>query len=87
MAAVVRRSRPNILITGTPGTGKTTLCERLATLTGFTHLNVTEIAKSKGYVEEYDAELDTFVLDEDKVWVFFFSFWPSSFQLTLSGMR
>jgi adenylate kinase len=61
------RSRPNILVTGTPGTGKTTLCEQVAALTGFVHVNVTELAKRKNLVEEYDEEMDTFVIDEDKV--------------------
>eukprot|EP00700_Malawimonas_jakobiformis_P001595 EC721870.1.p1 GENE.EC721870.1~~EC721870.1.p1 ORF type:complete len:170 (+),score=36.32 EC721870.1:47-556(+) len=58
---------PNILITGTPGTGKTTLAERVAAATGLRHINVTELAKEKDYVEEYDEELDTFIIDEDKV--------------------
>ena len=36
---------PNIIITGTPGTGKTSLSSRLSKELGFIHLNVSEIIK------------------------------------------
>jgi broad-specificity NMP kinase len=38
--------RPNILITGTPGTGKTSLAEAIADVIGFTRINVTEVSFS-----------------------------------------
>ena len=40
MATSEDRSRPNILITGTPGTGKTCTSELVSEMTGFKHLNV-----------------------------------------------
>eukprot|EP00798_Chlamydomonas_sp_ICE-L_P013700 gene13704-19592_t len=61
------RSRPNILITGTPGTGKTTTCARVAEETGFKHINVGDWVKEKGLHSGWDEEFDCFVLDEDKV--------------------
>mmetsp|Transcript_47275 Transcript_47275/g.115128 ORF Transcript_47275/g.115128 Transcript_47275/m.115128 type:complete len:178 (+) Transcript_47275:102-635(+) len=65
-----QRSRPNVLVTGTPGTGKTTTAERVAAgLAGFRHHNVGQLVKEKGLHggKHEDVELDTFVLDEDKV--------------------
>lgn len=61
------RSLPNILVTGTPGTGKTTTSEMLAQAIGFEHVNVGEMVKQKQLHEEYLEEFDTYVLDEDKV--------------------
>lgn len=61
------RQRPNILITGTPGTGKTTHAELVASETGFKHINVGELVKEHQLHAGYDQEFDTYLLDEDKV--------------------
>lgn len=61
------RSLPNILVTGTPGTGKTTTSEMIAEATGLEHVNVGDIVKTKQYHEGYLEEFDTHVLDEDRV--------------------
>ena len=58
--------QPNILITGTPGTGKTTLCEALAERTGFTHINISDLVKEYELHDGYDAEHDTLLINEDK---------------------
>lgn len=60
-------NRPNILITGTPGTGKTTMAELISIATGLLHLNVSDLISAKKLVSEWDGELDTWVLDEDKL--------------------
>ncbi|EFC46325.1 predicted protein [Naegleria gruberi] len=68
------RTYPNILITGTPGVGKTVMGEAVINslkeklnLTNYEYLNVSEIAKGEQFVEEFDSERDTYVLDEDKL--------------------
>ncbi|KAJ6639581.1 Adenylate kinase isoenzyme 6 like [Pseudolycoriella hygida] len=59
--------RANILITGTPGTGKTTLSKELAKRFGFEHLDISTFAKENDFVEEFDDEYECAVLDEDKL--------------------
>ncbi|KAI9291645.1 P-loop containing nucleoside triphosphate hydrolase protein [Neoconidiobolus thromboides FSU 785] len=61
------RSVPNILITGTPGTGKTTLSELLEIATGFKHINCSELVKEKKLHDGYDEEFDTYILNDDKL--------------------
>ncbi|KAL1915552.1 uncharacterized protein VTP21DRAFT_6676 [Calcarisporiella thermophila] len=61
------RKQPNILVTGTPGTGKTTTCEMIAEQTGLEHINIGQLVKERGLHEGYDQEFDTYILDEDKL--------------------
>ena len=61
---------PNILITGTPGTGKTTTCASIAEATGATHINVSELVKTEDLHSGWDDEFDSFVLNEDKACIF-----------------
>ncbi|CAG9464786.1 unnamed protein product [Pedinophyceae sp. YPF-701] len=58
---------PNILITGTPGTGKTTLAELVASMTGLRHINVGQWVKDKELHQGWDQEHQSFIIDEDKV--------------------
>ncbi|KAI9203660.1 AAA domain-containing protein [Polychytrium aggregatum] len=61
------RKYPNILITGTPGCGKTTTCELAAIATGLTHLEVGKLVKERGLHDGFDDEFQSWILDEDKV--------------------
>ncbi|KAF2742254.1 P-loop containing nucleoside triphosphate hydrolase protein [Sporormia fimetaria CBS 119925] len=63
---MVRRN-PNIIITGTPGVGKTTHAEQLARNTGFKHLSVNQIVKDEGLHEGKDEETGSWIVDEDKL--------------------
>ncbi|XP_063707862.1 adenylate kinase isoenzyme 6 homolog, partial [Culicoides brevitarsis] len=58
---------PNILVTGTPGCGKTTTCKRLAEALNFKHQEVSEIVKAHDFTDGYDEELACPFLDEDKL--------------------
>ena len=50
--------RPNILVTGTPGVGKTTTSEMAAELSGFNHINVSSIIGPQELHEGWDEEFD-----------------------------
>jgi broad-specificity NMP kinase len=57
----------NLLICGTPGTGKTSLASELAQRTGWQHINISELVKERGLHTEYDEQFQSFVIDEDRV--------------------
>lgn len=61
------RSAPNVIVTGTPGVGKTVHCEQLAGDIGLKHLSVNRVAKDRDCYETYDEERKSWVVDEDKV--------------------
>ena len=61
------RSTPNVLITGTPGTGKTTFARMLATATGFRNVNVGDWVKEQVLHSGWDEAHQCYTLDEDKV--------------------
>lgn len=62
------RTSPNIIITGTPGVGKTTHCEQLAAqFPALTALSINQVVKDRGCHEGYDEEMRSWIVDEDKV--------------------
>ena len=62
------RRRPNILVTGTPGCGKTSTASLLAERLDFLkHVNIGELSEENDCYEGHDDELDTNILDEDKL--------------------
>ncbi|XGW10962.1 hypothetical protein V3C99_012451 [Haemonchus contortus] len=66
MSAETRR-RPNILITGTPGTGKSTLAQEVASRLQFDAIDVGKEVREHGLVEDFDPRLNCHVLDEEKL--------------------
>jgi adenylate kinase len=62
------RTRPNIVITGTPGTGKTTTAQALveASAAPLQHINVVELVKQKELHDGFDQEWQSYIVDEDK---------------------
>lgn len=69
------RSLPNIIITGTPGTGKTSHSELLAERTGLRHISVNNVVKDKECHEGWDDEFQSWIVDEDKVGFTFCLLW------------
>jgi adenylate kinase len=64
---LMARKLPNIVVTGTPGVGKTTHAEQLAQNLGFKHVSINQIVKDEGFHEGKDEELGSWIVDEDKV--------------------
>ncbi|KAL6506325.1 Adenylate kinase isoenzyme 6 [Orobanche gracilis] len=62
-----RRERPNILITGTPATGKTTTSAALAEATNLRHINVGDLVKEKNLHDGWDDEFECFNINGDLV--------------------
>ncbi|EXJ80273.1 hypothetical protein A1O1_08415 [Capronia coronata CBS 617.96] len=68
------RSLPNILVTGTPGVGKTTTCTQLVSLASqssppldLKHVSINDIVKERSCHTGYDEELQTLIVDDDKL--------------------
>jgi adenylate kinase len=61
------RKKPNIVVTGTPGVGKTSHCDLLAQQTGLKHLQINQIVKERDCYEGWDHELQSWIVDEDRV--------------------
>ena len=57
-----------ILITGTPGVGKTTLAKRFLELhPGYRYVNVSDLVHNSGLIESYDETFDSVVPDEERL--------------------
>ena len=69
MRETAPRSLPIIVITGTPGTGKTTHAQLLVedSPVPLQHINVSELVKEKVLYDRFDEEWQSYVVDEDKV--------------------
>lgn len=79
----VNRTLPNIVITGTPGTGKTTTAQALveASTVPLRHINVVELVKQQELHDGFDQEWQSYVVDEDKVICIFSFSWLSSLPI------
>lgn len=60
---------PVIIITGTPGTGKSTHAQMLVedSPVNLTHINVGDWVKERQLYEDFDQEWQSYTVDEDKV--------------------
>jgi broad-specificity NMP kinase len=58
---------PNVLITGTPGTGKTTTAQMLAAALNYEHIEISNIVKVHNLHEGFNTEFQSYILDADKV--------------------
>ncbi|XP_076303027.1 adenylate kinase isoenzyme 6-like [Lasioglossum baleicum] len=63
----MNRNSPNILVTGTPGVGKSLMSRTLSEKTGLTWIDVSKFAIEKECLEEYDEVYQCPILDEDKL--------------------
>ncbi|MCD6369409.1 MAG: adenylate kinase family protein [Thermoproteales archaeon] len=56
-----------ILVTGTPGVGKTTVAKQLAKNLGYQYINVAEFAIERGFTLRFDKTLKTHIVDVEKL--------------------
>ena len=56
-----------IIVTGTPGTGKTVLAKKLANLLNFTYIDINLIIKSKKLNLNFDKKRSTYVININKL--------------------
>jgi adenylate kinase len=63
----VPRKTPNIIVTGTPGTGKTTLCQLLNQSLNFTYLPIGKIIIENQLYDDWNKEFDVPEFNEDKL--------------------
>ncbi|KAL8914099.1 MAG: hypothetical protein Q9171_001215 [Xanthocarpia ochracea] len=61
------RTKPNIIVTGTPGVGKTTLCESLIGTIDLKHLAINKVAKERECYDGWDEATKSWIVDEDKI--------------------
>lgn len=61
------KAGPNILITGTPGVGKSTLSQQIAERSGLEWVSVSDLARDNLFYDGFDEERQCPILDEDKV--------------------
>ena len=71
MASCGNRRDANILITGTPGTGKSLLALELCERAAMTLINIGNFAKIEELFDGWDEELQCHILDEDRVGIHF----------------
>uniref|UniRef100_A0A7C4D6C6 Putative adenylate kinase n=1 Tax=Staphylothermus marinus TaxID=2280 RepID=A0A7C4D6C6_STAMA len=57
-------NRKVIVIAGTPGVGKTSVSERLASVFGYRYVNLSKLAIEKNLLSHYDEDRQTYVIDE-----------------------
>ncbi len=56
-----------IIITGSPGTGKTKLAKKLAKDKGYEYINVAKLVKQGKLYDKYDKKRRTYVVDTEKL--------------------
>ncbi|XP_052184405.1 adenylate kinase isoenzyme 6 homolog isoform X1 [Diospyros lotus] len=61
------RKKPNILVTGTPGTGKTTTASALVEATSLRHINIGDLVRERNLHDGWDDQLDCHIINEDLV--------------------
>ena len=59
--------RNAIVITGTPGVGKTTVAKALSEILGFKLIELNKLAEEVGGIGDYDAKRDTWNIKEEKI--------------------
>ena len=72
LKSLMKKMRPDrvrpalIVVTGTPGTGKTSVSRLLADRLGAIHIDLSALVKEKNLIQEVDEKRDTLVIDIER---------------------
>lgn len=55
----------NVLVTGTPGSGKTSLCQMLQDELGLIHIEIGKIVKEQQFYSEFDPSFDSYLIEQE----------------------
>lgn len=61
------RKFPNIVITGTPGVGKSSIAKQVAHASGMTWYDISKLAVKHNMVKEYDEKYHCPIIDEESI--------------------
>lgn len=64
---VAQSKKPNILITGTPGTGKTVTASAAAEKIDFAYINIGDLVKEHNCHTGKDEKFDSYIVDDEKL--------------------
>ena len=64
---LIDNPRKIIVVTGTPGVGKSTVSSKLSEILRAEHINLSEFVKSRDIPKSYDKERETWIVDEEDV--------------------
>jgi adenylate kinase len=56
-----------IIITGTPGCGKSTLTKKISKIMDSEYISINQLVHSEEFIEEYDEKRNTYIADFDKL--------------------
>ena len=62
-----KKTSPNVLVTGTPGTGKTSTCELVADMMKLKHVNVGKLVEEEQLFEGMDPVFGSMIIDEERL--------------------
>ncbi|KAF8818523.1 TAF9 Rna polymerase II, TATA box binding protein (TBP)-associated factor isoform 2 family protein [Cardiosporidium cionae] len=67
MSSPLEDRHPNILVTGTPGVGKSSVCREVAEYTGMKYIELSRAIEDNKLYREWDDEMNCSIFDEDLV--------------------
>src|SRR3989344_5154169 len=74
-----------VIVTGTPGTGKTKVAKKIAKKYKLKYVDIGEVVKKNKLYDKYDKKLDTYIVDVNKLNKFLIKFIKNKKDLVLDS--